>query len=145
MEESLTGATAVFVGLPMGRSEVRNRKYEYQFKVVSAWKGVDRSEVRVRTGMDTCGVNFDRGRVYLVYAYGDPARLHTNDCTRTTGGNLGHDLWVLGDPVYVGPPISRSEVVKIALIMVGGGCAATGGVILVRRGSSRAVGRRQMA
>lgn len=89
--EALKGSTAVFSGKVV---EVK-RHDEFRFAVVFAaeesWKGIDAREVVVYTPDNgaACGVNFEKGRRYLVYAnevpQGEPAKkvLSTHLCTRT--------------------------------------------------------------
>jgi hypothetical protein len=147
-EGSLAGATAVFLGKAGSRSAVGPIDYAYKFKVLSAWKGVDSPTVVVNTPREStmCGVPFERGRVYLVYAYGGPRQLGTDDCTRTDRAELlADDLAVLGDPAYVGPLITRTEALKIAIFLVVVGWVATRAVSLVRRLVSRYRARPQMA
>jgi hypothetical protein len=55
-------------------------------QVQTAWKGVTTTPVLVQTAASgaSCGYHFVTGRQYLIYAYGDGARLGTGLCTRTT-------------------------------------------------------------
>jgi len=65
--------------------EEKVRGYLVTFAVARRFKGDLPSEVTVETGQGggDCGVHFEAGKEYLVYAFGEGARLETNICTRT--------------------------------------------------------------
>jgi len=67
--EALSQATAVFEGQVSQLNPV-DTDLEVTLKVVRAWKGVDGETIRIRTRRDTaaCGVPFELGMSYLVYA-----------------------------------------------------------------------------
>lgn len=78
-------ATAVFVGEVI---EITEGDYvvEVRFKVERSYKGVKRQQIMVTTSRNSegeCGFKFDKGRNYLVYAYGKREMLDTDMCTRT--------------------------------------------------------------
>lgn len=90
-------ATAVFVGKVVGAKEQREYKGkdgvkkvfdvgEIYFQSEETFLGVKSPRVVIHsgTGGGDCGYWFERGKRYLVYAYGDsPKSLGTNICTRT--------------------------------------------------------------
>ena len=67
--EALAQASAVFEA-QVAQLHPVELDLEVTFKVVRAWKGVDGETVRVRTRRDTaaCGIPFETGKSYLVYA-----------------------------------------------------------------------------
>jgi hypothetical protein len=73
------------------------------FDVKEAWKGISGGSAAVYgqgPGV-SCGINFDEGRSYLVYAYrsNGESSLHTDLCTATKPlENADGDLRVLGSP-----------------------------------------------
>lgn len=77
-----------------------------QFEVAQKWKGVEGKTVTVVTSESSasCGVNFESGKKYLVYALKNAddaagAPLRTNLCTRTTSWeNAAADIAELGVP-----------------------------------------------
>jgi hypothetical protein len=67
--EALPQASAVFEGIVTQLAPVAE-EVEVSLRVTRTWKGVSTETVRVRTRKDTaaCGVAFEVGRGYLVYA-----------------------------------------------------------------------------
>lgn len=70
-----------------------------QFNPLRVWKG-DRSATILETAVDpeACGLSFESGSQYLVYAYGpdDEGRIETGRCTRTAlAGESSRDIAVL--------------------------------------------------
>jgi hypothetical protein len=62
--------------------------YKILFQVLNSWKGGNKDTVTVATGIseDACGISFQEGENYIVYAYGDTqygAELATGLCQRT--------------------------------------------------------------
>jgi hypothetical protein len=86
---------AVFVGKAIEVKEVeipyKNKagwftvELEVKFRVERTLKGLEGSEVILRTGSGccSCGYEFEKGQKYLVYAYHYKGMLNTNYCTRT--------------------------------------------------------------
>ena len=67
------------------------------FAVKESFRGSRDKTIEVRTGMGggDCGIDFQRGRDYLVYAYRPPTTrsLYTGVCTRTSRvENAANDL-----------------------------------------------------
>ncbi|MGE5701958.1 MAG: hypothetical protein ACM32O_05475 [Clostridia bacterium] len=88
-KEAREQASAVFAGTV---KEVRSTDYGKQvlFEVQTTWKAANQSQVFVSTGHDSasCGIEFQKGVSYLVYAhpdtyYANNGELATNLCTRT--------------------------------------------------------------
>ena len=69
---------------------------DVSFLVQDSWRGVNTTEVTVRTGSGggDCGYNFQQGQQYLLYASHSPdGDLYASICTRTTSlANAGEDL-----------------------------------------------------
>ncbi|MDT7604437.1 MAG: hypothetical protein QOF61_2434, partial [Acidobacteriota bacterium] len=95
--EAFGSATAIFVGKVVGAKEQREIKDEngvkrifdvgeIYFQQEESFLGVKTPRVTIHsgTGGGDCGYWFERGKRYLVYAYGDsPKSLGTNICSRT--------------------------------------------------------------
>src|SRR5438093_9468521 len=94
-------AKAVFWGTTTGKADISGwwwrlrwvfglapstHGMQYTFAVQTSWKGVTTTEVTVITGYGRgdCGVVFDMGQQYVIYAFGRrDGGLGTNICTRT--------------------------------------------------------------
>ncbi|HAN05945.1 MAG TPA: hypothetical protein DCQ25_12055 [Elusimicrobia bacterium] len=84
LAETYAAADAVFSGEVLeGRWE--GRRFVAKFRVAGAWKGVNGSTAAVETGsfVSGCGVRFERGGSYLVYAQRAAGGLATNVCLGT--------------------------------------------------------------
>lgn len=110
--EELNGATAIFSGKYVGgeyrkgivnefrrmEEEIDGKKIEYEvlvlrFQVKRWWKGNLSSEVILvtdqtrasdgTTSVGDCGLGFEKGKGYLIYAYGEENELGIDACTRT--------------------------------------------------------------
>ena len=94
--KELRKAGAVFTGeiveiapIPQGGS------YLIKFKVMKFWKGVKEEFVTVQSPGGLCGIPFNVGEAWLVYAYG--RELWTDNCRRTKKAeNAAEDLQALG-------------------------------------------------
>lgn len=79
-------------------SVVDYRRTRYTFEILKNYKGLEGQGTidLITSGMTDCGVNFEKGEVYIVYAYNDHRKLHpkledqkteiyitTHLCTRT--------------------------------------------------------------
>jgi len=81
----------IFIGRVLQRKKVRMKDvdwYEYRvtFKVDRYWKGADRLEIVVFTGIGVggdCGIRFKKGEDYVVFASVLNGRLQTSICTLT--------------------------------------------------------------
>lgn len=126
--------TAVFVGTVMDIAEPRKGAVQSSadpravlFEVTRAWKGVETTQVVVRTarGEESCGYEgFAVGQEYIVFAYGDEELLKTGLCERTKPvGAAAEELEALGfaDVPSVGvdlaseAPFQDSSNVRIGL------------------------------
>jgi hypothetical protein len=79
------------------------------FEVAAVWKGTPRSRVVVHTGWGggDCGVGFQVGESYLVYAGEAQDELRTSICTRTADLTYAQaDLAVLGPGTVPSPSLS---------------------------------------
>ncbi len=110
--EELKGATAIFSGKYVSgeyrkgivnefrrmEEEIDGKKIEYEvlvlrFQVEKWWKGNLSNEVILvtdqtrasdgTTSVGDCGLGFEKGQRYLIYAYGKENELGTDACTRT--------------------------------------------------------------
>ena len=102
VEDELARSKAVFHGEVMEIKEVGYMK-KVLFDVNEIWKGTDESQIIIQTGLGggDCGIDFQVGEEYLVYArdssmYGDEY-LSTGICDRTTSAlTSNEDFEVLG-------------------------------------------------
>ncbi|SHG92724.1 hypothetical protein [Ornithinibacillus halophilus] len=93
---------AVFKGEVLKIKEDNSTK-DVVIEVEEIWKGIDESQIIIRTGLGggDCGVNFQEGHDYLVYArntklYGSEY-LQTNSCDRTDRlSGAEEDIAILG-------------------------------------------------
>ena len=89
-EESLEGATAVFAGkvVDIDKPFVKTSfmdMMKVEFEVSKVWKGPAYTTIFVQTATPgaSCGYPFEKGKEYLVYAYGTENTLSANLCSRT--------------------------------------------------------------
>jgi hypothetical protein len=97
-------AAAVFSGRVVHVVEV-DYMYRVLLEVDRTWKGIDGNTVVVYTALNSaaCGVSFERGQAYLVYALFNDDILHTHLCTRTARlEDADEDLDALGRGEAVG-------------------------------------------
>lgn len=88
----------VVVGVPIGDLRVANGEGSIEFDVQRAFKGAVPSRITLHTGgAGSCGIRFEAGRAYLVYAWRTPrGTWYTNICNRTTElGSGSPDLAML--------------------------------------------------
>ncbi len=98
----------VFVGTPLSRRLLeRERAVAYAFLVTHVWKGAPPETTTVWTSADqgACGITFDLGVPYVVYARGQEGHLDTGLCDRDPP--LRGALW---DLMELGAPLSRPGV-----------------------------------
>lgn len=79
-------ATAVFVGRVLDVQRKENAEnITVKFAVQKYWKGKISNTVKVMTASNSaaCGVNFEVGKDYLVYANENNGKLSTGLCSRT--------------------------------------------------------------
>jgi len=124
--EELKQATAIFSGKYTGaeyrkgivdefrkmEEQIDGKKVEYEvlvlkFEAQQWWKGSPAREVILITGVTRaadgmtsipdCEIAFERGKLYLVYAYGKESELGTDGCSRTARLSKARaDLRILG-------------------------------------------------
>lgn len=85
-QESLAKSEAVFSGKVTSVKSDTDMQQVIAIDVTNIWKGVSSSKIAITTPRDSaaCGVNFETGKEYLVYAYSDEdGSLATNLCSRT--------------------------------------------------------------
>jgi hypothetical protein len=129
----LEKSDAVFSGKVLG-VKTDNSTLQAKIRVNEAWKGMDSKEVTVHTSIDSagCGVNFETGKEYIVYAYQEDGKYTTYLCSRTA--ELVHaqeDLKELGEgtiPTRSGDAAANSPstqnlvVGSLGVVLVLGGC-----------------------
>lgn len=109
--EAYSNSVAVFIGKVVS---ITSGDYArtVQFDAEMAWKGVSENQVVLTTGGSgaSCGYDFEEGREYLVYAYGNPESLEAGLCGRTRPVLEAYtDLTYLG-PGYV--PVPGEPIVE---------------------------------
>jgi hypothetical protein len=94
--EELRKAKAVFTGEIVEITPVsQGSSYLIKFKVKRFWKGVKGEFINVQSPGGLCGLPFNVGEVWIVYAYG--RELWTDNCRRTKKAeNATEDLRALG-------------------------------------------------
>ncbi|WP_339251114.1 hypothetical protein NSQ43_13860 [Sporosarcina sp. FSL W8-0480] len=119
-EEALDQADAVFTGEVVEIIEngklIRGYGKTIHFKVNEVWKGIEGSEAVVTTGLHDgdCGLPFEKGKKYLVYASMSDMyvanTLSTTICHRTTElAYATEDINVLGEGQEVSSPHEEAE------------------------------------
>jgi len=105
-----------------------------KISVKESWKGMDSKEVTVNTAIDSagCGVNFETGKEYIVYASLEEGKYITSLCSRTAElAYAQDDLKELGEgtvPSKPGDAASNSPstqnlvVGSLGVVLVLGGC-----------------------
>lgn len=89
VQKSSEGAHAVFTGKVVDVQDVKSSQgylsRAVHFEADTVYKGKVETQIIVRTGQGggDCGISFQTGSSYLVYAYGDDEDLETGICTRT--------------------------------------------------------------
>lgn len=107
VQERLKTYATVFTGEVVKKGRSQQSKHdgllrEYTFDVDTAWKGVNAKKMKIigsDGGSDSCGVEFEKNRSYLIFASLDERdnRLHTNLCSRNVPiEQAGDDLKLLG-------------------------------------------------
>lgn len=83
-EQAAADATAIFEGR-VAAVAIDGDERVVSFDVVQGWRGVEHEHIEVRTASSdaACGVSFEVGRSYLVYAAGAAESLTTGLCSRT--------------------------------------------------------------
>lgn len=83
-----TGSTEIFIGTPLSKS-VADKTY-YLFTVSQVFKGKITGTITIKTGFGgpDCGILFEIGKPYIVFAY----RGNTNRCGRSASLETSPDL-----------------------------------------------------
>jgi len=127
---AIKSADVVFSGTVTDISVSGSFGKKVTFDVAKTWKGINSPTISVTTQANSaaCGVGYEVGTLWLVYAYGK-RNLSTNLCSRTTRLQYaGEDLKVLGigKNALPAPPLSnqrQSTGAWIALGLLAGGIA----------------------
>jgi hypothetical protein len=85
VKDEFKRVNAVFLGKVI-QVTTKNLEKEVIFYVFNAWKGIWSRWVRVKTCENSacCGIDFQKGYTYLVYAQNVSGKLNANLCSRTT-------------------------------------------------------------
>lgn len=96
-EDAYEESDAVFTGI-VSSIDVHSTTQTVSFDVTKSFKGANENiKIETATNSAACGVFFELGKEYLVYAYGD-GEYETNLCTRTTDvAAASDDLLVLNE------------------------------------------------
>lgn len=104
-QESLKQAVAVFTGKvvsiknPQGIFESSLDPIKVTFEIREIWKGVEGKTLSLTTAQSSasCGVSFEQGKDYIVYAHEGKEGLEASLCSRTTEiANASEDVEALG-------------------------------------------------
>ena len=97
--EAAQHSAAVFTGVSEGEvGGGLTQTVSWKFRVDDVYKGsVHETEtIGSATQSTACGITFDEGQRYVVFAFGDPDQLSTNTCSNTRPWPEGRPL-ALGD------------------------------------------------
>ncbi len=103
--DALTKSSAVFEG-KIVRVDRGSDESTAHIEVLRTWKGAATTPIRVSSaGTDSlCGVEFQTGKKYLIYATGGPDSLSTHLCSRTRlSESAGGDFAALGPSTAAKP------------------------------------------
>lgn len=130
---SLNESTAVFAGqvtdidISDGITFSSADPMKATFNVAQSWKGLVEKNTTVSTARSSasCGFDFETGREYLVYAYGNDNDLQVSLCSRTNLlARAGDDLSALGQgEIYTAEPKpvdERSVIFSSTALIIGG-------------------------
>lgn len=114
-KEAMADAGAVYAGKVL-KVEKLKEHFKVTFAVDTAWKGVASAETSVLTaigGQASCGIDFEKGREYLVYTNQTPdGQMHASLCSRTKElQQADDDLKELGagTKLWAAPPLQQTE------------------------------------
>lgn len=122
-EDALNDSHAVFSGEVIdvvdNKGIINGYGKSIYFKVDKSWKGIDQAEVRVTTGNNDgdCGIPFEKGQTYLVYATASDMyvknTLSTTICHRTMElSDATEDLNALGEGKVIVAGEEKGTTVK---------------------------------
>ena len=140
-EEKLAGSSMVFRGrvvdaVPLGSGSGPAMVVRYRFDVAKIWKGAPRRTVEVSSGSIpvACGMTFDVGSEYVIYAYGEPDSLGTGLCAGNFITSSSQALQVIEELDRLAPasappgraPADRSEQGESRRTTIGAGVGVAG-------------------
>lgn len=109
-------ARAVFVGEPLAITPVIDgdgfvRSLHVDFLVHESWKGVTGSRMGLTTSGDeaSCGVDFQVGREYLIFAFASDDRLSANLCAVKDAGAADDELRALAGDLFEGMVLDEGD------------------------------------
>ena len=115
---ALQNADAVFVGQVLSVRATGQYERLFVFNISKAWKGKAAGKVAVESLSEgsLCGVNFQVGQKYLVYASRGGKNLRASLCSRTRHlKGAAQDIAELSDPRPLAPPPAPAFVVHSTL------------------------------
>lgn len=133
MDAVFTGKAVVVKEKGLSMLRTSESPVEVSFEVDKVWKGHVSPRLTISTSLDeaSCGVEFNQGNEYLVYAYASEGKLKSDLCSGTTLlTNAGNDLVLLGDASI--PPAPLENVQESSMEWLIGGIVAVvllGGVL----------------
>lgn len=84
VKEAAARSSAVFIGwvVALELDDGSWSQKKVRFRITTSWKGTDGEYVTVKTGMGKgdCGVEYELGSSYRVFARGDSGKLFTSIC-----------------------------------------------------------------
>lgn len=115
-QESLAKSAAVFSGKVTLVKSDSDLQQVIAIDVTNVWKGVSSNKVALTTAKDSaaCGVNFEEGKEYIIYAYNnEDGDLATSLCSRTHEVTANdEDITALGAGNPVVAPTTSVPVVS---------------------------------
>jgi LPXTG-motif cell wall-anchored protein len=146
--QSISGGSGLLSGLlslvGLGRG---GPERQILMSVTDSWKGIDTTEIVVRTGFGggDCGYPFRVGTSYLIYGYENNGRLLTNICSRTVAVSAAVAVddftYLAGKPAIALKPAAGSNGVVLGLLgIVGVLLIGVGSVWLARRRRAKVPG-----
>lgn len=138
-QEALGESAAVFQGTVAGVRESEQDGYIVTFSVEGSWKGVDKASVEVSTARDSaaCGIAFETGKTYLVYAHAqEDGSLGTGLCSRTheiVDATADEDVAALGTTTLPLAPAGSSSYPYRPLVLAAGTVLVIGAAFVLAR------------
>lgn len=129
-------------GTRFGRNDGLFFAVAYTFEVDQVWKGElgKKTVIYSSSGEDTCGISFQKGETYLVYAFeSDHGKMYTSLCKRSElvySEKAQEDLRLLGQghsPQEAAKRFDGRKYDYFAWLVIGFILTATGGVCWLRK------------
>jgi hypothetical protein len=132
-KEELAKVDAVFSGEVLSVKDKYNSTKQVKVKVIESWKGIASKNITIYTSIDSasCGVHFESGKEYLIYAHLEDGKYTTYLCSRTSElVNAQLDLQELGKGTFPAdtadsqnnPSTHNMVIGSVSIVLILGGC-----------------------